>query len=719
MGRKPGKKNQSGKSRKPLNKKQLTTKVADVFSKEPSKGFNYKQLARLLDIKSEDTRRLINTVLFELKDAGFLKETQRGKFQYHSKGAYITGKVDLTNWGSAYIISDDVLEDVFVSKENLKNALHGDEVKVYVHARRKRSKAEGEVVEVIKRSRETFVGTIEKVFNYAFVTPDSKNMPYDIFIPSGELGKAKNGDRVIVKITDWTGKAKNPVGEIVEVLGKAGENNAEMHAILAEFQLPHHFPERVDKDAESISSEITSAEIKRRRDFRDITTFTIDPEDAKDFDDALSLQKLENGNWEVGVHIADVTHYIDLDSLVEREAVERATSVYLVDRVVPMLPERLSNFICSLRPNEEKLCYSAVFEITEDAKVVGEWFGRTIINSNKRFTYQEAQEILDKREGIYFDELDLLNNMAKSIRSERFNKGAISFDRVEVKFKLDDKGAPLGVFFKEHGDTNRLIEEFMLLANRKVAEKIGKVAKGKKAKTFVYRIHDKPDPERLSNFASFIQRFGYSLGTSKGVISSQAINGVLDQVVGKSEQNLIETLAVRTMAKAKYSTKNIGHYGLAFDHYSHFTSPIRRYPDMMVHRLLTAYLNDEGSKDEHKFEELCGHSSDMEQRAALAERASIKFKQVEYMQDKVGQVFNGIISGVTDWGIFVELENNKVEGMIPMREMDDDFYVFDETEYCITGHNTGAKYQLGDKLKVEIARTDLVKKQIDMRLVKE
>jgi ribonuclease R len=708
-----------GNKNKPLNKKQLTPKVAEIFTREPSKGFNYKQIAKALDIRNDDSRKLINTVMYEMKEAGFLKELYTGKFQYHSKGAYVTGKVDLTSWGSAYIISDDVLEDIFVSKENLKSALHGDKVKVYVHARRKRKKAEGEVVEILERSRETFVGTIEKVFNYAFLSPDSKNMPYDIFIPASELGKAKNGDRVIVKITEWTGRAKNPVGEIVENLGRAGDNNAEMHAILAEFQLPHKFPVEVDRDAEKISSEINEAEIKKRKDYRAISTFTIDPEDAKDFDDALSLQKLKNGNWEVGVHIADVTHYIDMKSLVEEEAIARATSVYLVDRVVPMLPERLSNYICSLRPDEEKLCYSAVFEITDKAQVVDQWFGRTVIKSDKRFTYQEAQSILDSGAGVFHEELKLLNEMAKTIRMERFNRGAISFDRIEVKFKLDDDGKPLGVFFKEHGDTNRLIEEFMLLANRKVAEKIGKVQNANSAKTFVYRIHDKPDPEKLMNFANFIQRFGYFINPGGGTTTSQAINSVLDQVEGKSEQNLIETLAVRAMAKAKYSCNNIGHYGLAFDHYTHFTSPIRRYPDMMVHRLLTAYLEGENSKDINLFDKWCQHSSEMEHRAALAERASIKYKQVEFMQDKLGQVFEGIISGITDWGIYVELDENKVEGMIPMRELDDDFYVFDESEYCLTGHNNGRKFLLGDRIKVEIVSANLVKKQIDFKVFNE
>ena len=711
--------NKSGSSKrtKTLNKKQLRNKVVGVFTNNPSLSLNYKQIAKRINISDESTRKLITTVLYELKAAGYLVEIQTGKFKYYHKEAYITGTVDLTSWGSAYIISDDVLEDVFVSRENLRMALHGDTVKVHVRSKKQRNKVEGEVVEVIKRARETFVGTIEKSTTYGFLIPDSKNMQYDIFIPASQLRNIENGTKAIVRITEWSKRTKNPVGEIVRVLGMAGENEAEIHAILEEFQLPYEFDDRLEQAAEKLHLDITKEEISKRRDFRDITTFTIDPSDAKDFDDALSVRKLDNGNWEVGVHIADVSHYVQPETIIDNEAYERATSVYLVDRVVPMLPEKLSNFICSLRPNEDKLCFSAVFELNDDAKILNRWFGKTIINSDKRFSYADAQKIIDTGEGVLKDEVLILNSLAQKLRSERFKSGAISFDRVEVKFKLDKKGKPLGVYFKEHGLSNELIEEFMLLANKMVAEKIGKVRKGNNAKTFVYRIHDKPDLERLTSFATFISRFGYSIKTTGGIGTSQAINKLLDQVEGTKEQNLIENLAIRSMAKAIYSTQNIGHYGLAFPYYSHFTSPIRRYPDLVVHRLLFKYLNGGDSVDETSLEKQCKHCSDMESKSALAERASIKYKQVEFMKDKIGQEFDGIISGVTDWGIFVELVDNKVEGMIALRELQDDFYVFDEDDYCITGQNTGKTYRLGDEVRVEVKSANLMKKQLDFNLI--
>jgi len=545
---------------------------------------------------------------------------------------------------------------------------------------------------------------------------NSRQMPYDVFIPLPKLQGAQNGDKVIVRITEWPEKYRNPFGEVLSVLGKPGENDTEMHAILAEFDLPYEFDKKVEDAANQVSEIITDEDYKARRDFREITTFTIDPADAKDFDDALSIKKLGNGNWEVGVHIADVTHYVTKGSIVENEAFERATSVYLVDRVVPMIPEKLSNMVCSLRPNEEKLCYSIVFEIDENADVLDEWIGRTVINSDKRFNYEEAQSVIESGKGEFKDELLLLNGLAQKLRARRFKNGAISFERVEVKFEIDDKGKPLGVYFKEHKESNQLIEEFMLLANKRIAEFIGKADKGQKAKTFVYRIHDKPDPEKLERFSKFIQRFGYSISTSGQKNITTSINNLLDEVQGKKEQNVIETLAVRSMAKAIYSTKNVGHYGLSFPYYTHFTSPIRRYPDMMVHRMLTDYIKGEESKNKNKYEDMCKHSSEMERRAAEAERASIKYKQVEFMKDHIGDDFEGVISGVTEWGFYVELNESKCEGLVHIRELDDDYYFFDEDNYAIIGRRNKKTYQLGDSVKIKIIKADLEKKQLDYTL---
>ncbi len=698
-----------------FNKKKLKNSIITILYGEPGKTVNYKQISTWLGIKDMETRKLVNAVLQELHDDGYLEQIVRGKYKLKAKSGTVIGIVDMQSQGFAYVNSDEVERPILISSRNLNHAMAGDKVSVRLFAARKKHDLEGEIIEIIERAKSVFVGTVQTSRNFAFLIPAGK-VGFDIFIPLEKLNGAKNGQKAIAEIVEWPPNARSPFGEIKEVLGDAGNNDTEMHAILAEFELPHKFPENVDKAAEKIPLEISEDEIKKRRDMRGITTFTIDPHDAKDFDDALSLQKLKNGNWEVGVHIADVTHYVTPNTIIEDEAQSRATSVYLVDRVVPMLPERLSNGVCSLRPNEDKLCFSAIFELNEDADLVKEWFGKTVIHSNRRFSYEESQQVIETNEGDLVTEILTLNQLANKLRDNRFKDGSIAFERVELKFEIDEKGKPISVYFKEAKDSNKLIEEFMLLANKRVAEFVGKKGENKTPKTFVYRIHDKPDPDKLSTFNTFIQRFGYGiqLTTSKAISSS--LNNLLNNVKGKKEQNLVETLAIRTMAKAAYSTRNIGHYGLSFEYYSHFTSPIRRYPDMMVHRLLEKYLAGGRSANEQKYEEQCKHSSDMETRAANAERASIKYKQVEFMQDHIGQIYPGVISGVTDWGIFVELEN-KIEGMIPIRELDDDFYIFDEKNYSLVGRHSHKTYQLGDELKIKIWRTNLEKKQLDFQLV--
>ncbi|MGM0377114.1 MAG: ribonuclease R [Bacteroidota bacterium] len=713
--------NKPHRKKKAPKKSELTEQVKKLFSDNPTRTYNYKQASAALGLTKKRTRLLVEVILFELSEDNYLTEVSTGRFKMlNAPGTYVEGVVQMTAKGTAYIIPDEGDEDIFVAQSNLGHALNGDRVKVLQYARRKRHKPEGEVVEVLHRSRDSFVGNLEVSKDFAFLVADSRFMHHDIFIPREKLNGGKHGQKAVVRITDWPERAKNPIGKVEDILGNPGENNAEMHAILAEFNLPYKYPEKVVNAAEKIDGSITRKEIKNRKDFRDVPTFTIDPSDAKDFDDALSLRKLKNGRWEVGIHIADVTHFVTPNTIVDKEGYERATSVYLVDRVVPMLPERLSNDLCSLRPNEDKLCFSAVFELDDDAKVHDSWVGRTVIHSNRRFDYDEAQGVIESGQGDMKDELQKLNELAKILREERFKAGSIDFDRVEVQFELGETGRPLSVFFKEAKDSNKLIEEFMLLANRRVAEIIGKnelqppEKRSKKgAKTFVYRIHDEPDPEKYENFGRFVRKLGFEAMPKGSETVSHSLNRLLDEVQGKKQQHLIETLAIRTMSKAVYSTHNIGHYGLGFEFYTHFTSPIRRYPDMLVHRLLQRYIDGGRSAPQDKFEDMCDHSSKMEMLAADAERTSIKYKQVEYMKDKVGEVFDGIISGVTEWGLYVELDDNKCEGMIAIRDLDDDFYQFDEENYCLVGRRKNRRYQIGDPVQIQIVKANLEKRQLD------
>jgi ribonuclease R len=701
-------------------KQVLTQMVLDVFEQNGNTPLNYKQVSAKLNVRDPESRDIIFEILRDEAKKDTLKELSPGKFQLLELKTFIEGKVDLTNDGSAFIVTDDEFEsDIFVAPRKLRNALNGDRVKVYVYAKSKGKHKEGEVIEILQRNKMEFTGIVKLSERFAFFIPDDRKMMHDIFIPINELNGAKNGIKAVAEITDWPADAKNPIGRIKHILGAQGENDTEMNAILAEYGFPLSFPADVEHEAENIPAKISEQEIAKRRDFRDVLTFTIDPFDAKDFDDAISFKYLDNGNYEVGVHIADVSHYIIPDSALDKEALDRGTSVYLVDRVIPMLPERLSNGLCSLRPKEDKLTFSAVFELDEDAYIVNEWYGKTIIHSDRRFTYEEVQEIIEAKEGDHEKEIAQLNHLAHKLRDRKFKNGAISFETTEVKFKLDETGKPIGVYVKERKDAHKLIEDFMLLANRKVAEHVSKMGKGKHKYTFVYRVHDSPKPEALANFAQFAARFGYKINTKSDKETAKSLNYLMEDVEGKKEQNVLTHLAIRSMAKAIYTTKSSSHYGLAFDHYTHFTSPIRRYPDVMVHRLLFHYLNGGQSANAEHYEKLCQHSSQMEKKAADAERASVKYKQAEYLRDQVGNIFSGVISGVTEWGMYVEIIENKCEGMIRLRDISDDFYTLDEKNYAIIGQRKKKVYQLGDEVRIKVKNVDLTKKQIDFSLVQE
>ena len=719
MSMKKDKNKEIKKPKKQLKKQDLVNRVVSLFNRCPQETMNYKQVSAEIGATSQGNKIMVSQILGQLTDDDFLKETSRGKYKLNGLGVTAEGVFERrSNGKNRFIPDEEGGTPIFVAERNAAHAMNGDRVRVQILAKRKGRDPEAEVIEVLERTPQIYVGVMDIGANFAFLVTDNKLLANDIFIPKEKLKGAKNGQKVIVKVTSWPDRAKNPLGEVIDILGEAGANTTEMHAILAEFGLPYKYPESVEKAADRIPEEIPEEEIKNREDFRNTTTFTIDPKDAKDFDDALSVRKISDGLWEVGVHIADVTYYVKPGSVIDKEAEKRATSVYLVDRTIPMLPERLCNKLCSLRQDEDKAAFSVIFNITDGGEIQHFRVVRTIIRSNRRFTYEEAQQIIETGEGEFKEEVLTLDRLAKTLRSKRFVRGAINFDRYEVKFELDAQGRPINVFFKESKDANKLVEEFMLLANKTVAEAIGKVGKGKKAKTFVYRIHDLPDPEKLDVFASFIRRFGYKLktnGTKTDV--SKGINQLLDEVQGKREQNLIETVAIRSMAKAVYSTHNIGHYGLAFEHYTHFTSPIRRYPDMMVHRLLEKYYSGGRSVPQQKYEDICKHCSGMEQTAANAERASIKYKQVEFMSERLGMVFDGVISGVTEWGLYVEINENKCEGLVPIRDLEGDYYEFDDKNYCLTGRRNKRQYRLGDPIRIKVAKANLERKQLDYALV--
>lgn len=700
-----------------LKRKELEQIVVNFLTLNADKQFNYKQIAAALNINGEEGRRTLVKALDRLRDSDVLLETSRGRYRANNRGLILEGRFERRSNGKNFFVPDDDGNIVNIPERNSKHAMNGDRVSVQLLAKRKRADTEGVVVEILERAQSRFVGVIEVQKHFAFLIMDSKFLANDIFIPKEDLNGAQNGDKVVVEIVEWPEKANNPIGKVIDILGKPGHNDTEMHAILAQYNLPYRYPENVEKAADKIPTTISDEEIAKREDFRNVFTLTIDPKDAKDFDDALSVRKISANLWEVGVHIADVTHYVKQGDVIDREAENRATSIYLVDRTIPMLPEKLSNELCSLRPHEDKLCFSVIFEMDDMAEVKKHRIVRTVVHSNSRLTYEDAQTIIETGKGDFKTEILALNSLAQQLRQRRFAEGAINFDRYEVKFNLDEKGKPLGVYFKESKEANHLIEEFMLLANRTAAEKIGIVPRNRHPKAFVYRIHDVPDPEKLDALNTFILRFGHKIKTEGAKVDvAKSINSLLDKVQGRPEENLVETIAIRTMSKAIYSTKNVGHYGLAFNYYTHFTSPIRRYPDMMVHRLLERYLDGGHSVNQQKLEDECKHCSEMEQVAANAERDSIKYKQVEFMSDKIGKVYDGVVSGITEWGIYVELNENKCEGMIPIRELDDDFYELDEKNYRLIGRRTRREYRLGQHLSIQVARANLERKQLDFVL---
>lgn len=719
------------KKRKTNKIQNYQSKILNVLKADRNKALNYKQIASKLNVNDANSRNQIIKNLARLASKGDIQEVDRGKFKIIINSEYYTGILDISSRGNGYIISDAYDQDVHIASNYINKAFHGDEVEFYVFRRRRKGRFEGEITQVLKRAKQEYVGVIKIYKSYAFVIPDDSKMYTDIFVPLNKIKTAEEGDKVCVKIEDWPEKADSPFGRVVNVLGKPGEHDTEIHSILAEYGLPYEFPHEVEEFANQLDTSITQKEVNKRRDMRDVLTFTIDPKDAKDFDDALSFKVLKNGNFEIGIHIADVSHYVKEGTILDNEAYERATSIYLVDRVVPMLPELLSNKACSLRPQEEKLTFSAVFEISNNTNILNQWFGRTVIYSDARFSYDEAQAIIESKSNAIPKDVSLtgkayktnqsiadaiikLNYLAKIMRKKRMQQGAISFDKVEVKFNLDQVNNPVGVFFKISKDANHLIEEFMLLANKKVSEFIGKQ---KPKKTFVYRVHDEPNDDKLAALQNIIRKFGYKLNFENRKTTSQSLNKLLKDVVGKKEQNLVDTLTIRSMSKAEYTTHNIGHYGLAFDYYSHFTSPIRRYPDVLAHRLLQHYLDGGKSVNEDKYDEKCAHSSAMEYLATKAERNSVKYMQIKFMKDHQNQEFLGVISGVTDWGIYVEIIENKCEGMVRIRDIKDDYYKFDPEEYAIIGEHSKNIYQLGDEVVVKVKQADLVKKYLDFTLL--
>ncbi|MDR0368750.1 MAG: ribonuclease R [Bacteroidales bacterium] len=701
----------------------FATKILAVFSQNPYQYFNYKQISAKLDIATKEDKELVRKTIEEMLQSNILVVGNRGKYKLNpihidANANVIEGRISMKQTGKAYLIpSNPDSEDVFIGPNNTSHALNGDTVKVHLFPARKGRKPEGRVIEILKRDKEFFVGTIKISKNISYFIPDNVNMPIDILIPNETLHGAKSGQKVVAKITEWSEHTRNPFGEVTQILGFPGDNTVEMYSILIDQNFNPAFSKQAEKEAAEISTVISEKEILSRRDFRDIFTITIDPADAKDFDDAVSFQKLTNNHYQIGIHIADVSHYVKPNTAIEEEACKRATSVYLVDRTIPMLPEKLSNNVCSLRPKEDKLCFSAVFEMDEQGKIYKQWIGKSVICSDYRFNYEEVQEIIETKQGLFCEEILMLDKIAKALRAERFSKGSINFASEEVKFILDENAKPVGVYIKENKDSHQLIEDFMLLANRKVAELIGKVPQGKEAKNFVYRIHDRPLDEKINKFSTFIGKLGYSLDLKSRKSLADSMNRLFDNVQGKGEQNMIETLAIRTMQRAVYSADNIGHYGLAFRYYTHFTSPIRRYPDLMVHRLLSRYMAGKPSVNKEELEAKCKYSSDMEQRATEAERISVKYKQAEYLSDKIGQEFDGLISGISKWGIWVALDETKSEGMVSVKSLADDFYYYDEDNYRYLGQHTGKVYRLGDKVRIRVKNVSLARKQMDFVFV--